>query len=99
MFKPGQRVVCINGNINSETSKYTPCKPRTGQIYTVRGTLTQPHIDGYGVYLEELLNPSIIWSDGDEKEWPFKSERFRLVDETKGRALAMTSTNLSPGAK
>lgn len=90
MFKPGQRVVCINDNMNSETSQYTPCKPRRGLIYTVRGILTQPHIDGYGVYLEELPNPSIIWSDGDEKEWPFKSERFRLVDEPKELATSVS---------
>lgn len=99
MFKPGQRVVCINGNINSETSQYTPCKPRTGEIYTVRGILTQPHIPGYGVYLDELPNPSIIWSDGDEKEWPFKSERFRLVAETKDRDLALSSTQRDGAAK
>jgi hypothetical protein len=97
MFKPGQKVVCVNDNMNSETSQYTPCKPRKGRIYTVRDTLTQPHIEGYGVYLEELLNPSIIWSDGDEKEWPFKSERFRLLIEPGERADALPAWDREGG--
>lgn len=81
MFKVGQKVVCVDDAMNPETVDYTPCRPRKGEIYTVRGFLTQPHIEGYGLYLEELLNPSIIWSDQDEKEWPFKPERFRPIIE------------------
>lgn len=82
MFKLGQRVVCIDDRVNPETVDYTPCRPRKGEIYTVRGFLIQDHIIGYGVYLEELLNPSIIWDDQDEVEWPFKPERFRPMIET-----------------
>lgn len=81
MLRIGQKVVCIDDSANPETVSYTPCRPRKGEVYTVRGVLTQPHIAGYGIYLEELPNPSIVWSDQDEKEWPFRSERFRpLVD-------------------
>lgn len=76
-FRVGQKVVCIDDTLNPETQPYTPCRPRKGGIYTVRGFLVQDHIEDYGVYLEELLNPSIIWSDQDEKEWPFKPDRFR----------------------
>lgn len=52
-------------------------RPRKGEVYTIRGFLVQDHIEGVGVYLEELTNPPIIWSDQDEKEWPFKPERLR----------------------
>lgn len=79
MFRIGQKVICIDDSMNPETVDYTPMRPRKGEIYTIRGFLVQDHIDGYGVYLEELLNPSIIWSDQDEKEWPFKPGRFRPV--------------------
>jgi len=82
MFQIGQKVVCIDDAMNPETVDYTPMRPRKGEIYTVRGFLVQSHIEGYGIYLEELTNPSIIWSDQDEKEWPFRPERFRpLVDQ------------------
>lgn len=77
MFNIGQKVVCVDDSMNPETVDYTPCRPRKGEVYTIRGFLKQAHIEGYGVYLEELLNPSIIWADHDEKEWPFKPERFR----------------------
>ena len=77
LFRIGQKVVCVDDSMNPETVEYTPMRPRKGEIYTVRGFLVQDHIEGYGVYLEELINPSIIWSDQDEKEWPFKPERFR----------------------
>jgi len=81
IFRIGQKVICIDDSVNQETIAYTPCRPRKGQIYTVRGFLVQDHIEGYGVYLEELPNPSIIWSDQGETEWPFKPERFRPVVE------------------
>lgn len=86
MFQIGQKVVCIDDRMNPETVDYTPCRPRKGEVYTVRGFLTQVHIEGYGLYLEELLNPSIIWSDQDEKEWPFKPDRFRPLAEPKVEA-------------
>lgn len=82
MFKLGQKVVCIDDSRNPETEAYTPCHPIKGQVYTIRGVHKQPNIPGYGVYLEELLNPIQMWSDSDEMEWPFKSERFRPVVES-----------------
>lgn len=79
IFRIGQKVVCIDDAINPETATYTPCRPRLGEMYTVRGFLVQDHIEGYGVYLEELLNPSNLWSDQEECEWPFRPDRFRPV--------------------
>ena len=83
MFHVGQKVVCVDDSPNPETQKYMPCRPRKGQIYTIRGILIQPHIKGYGIYLEELLNPSIIWEDLEEREWAYKPARFRPVTEPK----------------
>ena len=81
MFRPQQKVVCIDDSVNPETVAYTPCRPRKGEIYTVRAIHKEAHIEGYGVYLEELPNPPIIWSDSDEREWPFRATRFRPVVE------------------
>ena len=44
-----------------------------------RGVVIEPRYEGSGVYLEELLNPSIVWEDGREWEWPFRSTRFRPI--------------------
>lgn len=70
-----------------------PCRPRKGEVYTVRGIHREPHIEGYGVYVEELLNPPVIWSDGHEVEWPFASTRFRPLDKNK------TSQDAEAGAE
>lgn len=78
-FYPGQKVVCIDDSMNPETVNYTPCRPRKGEVYTVRAIHKEAHIEGYGVYLEELPNPSMIWADSDEREWPFRATRFRPV--------------------
>jgi hypothetical protein len=83
ILRIGQKVVCVDDSINQETRPYVTMLPRTGGIYTVRGFDVNDHIEGYGVYLEELVNPTIIWADGDEKEWAFKPERFRPLIDTK----------------
>jgi hypothetical protein len=79
MFKVGDSVICVDDTPPSEANGADYCliRPKKGEIYTVRGIHTEPHIEGYGVYLEECLNPSVIWSDGHEVEWPFTSTRFR----------------------
>jgi len=81
MFKVGQKVICVDDSPPSTANgaNYCLCRPRANEVYTVRGIHTEPHLDGYGIYLEELLNPSFIWSDGSECEWPFSSTRFRPV--------------------
>jgi hypothetical protein len=81
MLKVGQKVVCIDGSPVRDTFA-TPLRLVEGQIYTVRSIHTEPHIQGYGVRLEELLNPSILWSDRTECEWAYQSERFQPVVES-----------------
>lgn len=94
MFKVGQRVVCVDDTPPSsqDGSDYCLCRPREGEVYTIRGTHTEPHIEGYGVYLDELLNPSVIWSDGTEVEWPFSSTRFRPIAEAGPSLLRKAET-------
>jgi hypothetical protein len=58
-----------------------PLRLVEGGVYTIRELHTEPGINGYGVRLNELLNPSVIWIDGDEKEWSYQSERFRPLVE------------------
>lgn len=76
-FRVGQKVVCINDTLNPETARYMPLRPKRGTIYTIESIHVAPHIDGYGVRLVELPNPSHVWSDDDECEWSFDSRRFR----------------------
>lgn len=78
MLKVGQKVVCIDASpvLNA---KAVPLRLTEGRVYTVRSIHTEPHIDGYGVRLVELENPSIVWSDGDECEWSYRSDRFKPV--------------------
>lgn len=80
MLRPRQKVVCIDGApMRNDCGDVMPLRLVEGRIYTVRSIHTEPHIDGYGVRLEELLNSSIVWADGSEKEWSYQSERFRPV--------------------
>lgn len=92
MFRVGQKVICIDDTPPSAEngSDYCLIRPVAGQIYTIRGIHTEPHIDGYGVWLEECLNPSVVWSDGHEVEWPFASTRFKPAMEAKELAMSMT---------
>ena len=83
MLTVGQKVVCIDARPpRNNSGPFLPLRLVEGRVYTVRSIHTEPHLDGYGVRLEELLNPSIVWSDADEKEWSYSSERFRPVVET-----------------
>lgn len=81
MFTVGQKVVCIDGSPPVAPPGTALQRVIEGRVYTVRGTHTEPHIAGYGVYLEEVVNSIILWSDGTEHEWPYMSERFRPVVE------------------
>jgi hypothetical protein len=78
MFKIGQKVVCVDdAPARNDCGSFTPMRLTRDAIYTVRSIHTEPHIEGYGVRLEELLNPLVIWVDGHETEWSYQSERFR----------------------
>lgn len=84
MLKVGQKVVCIDGSpMRNNSAAHMPMRLIEGAVYTIRAIHTEPHIAGYGVRLEELWNPSIVWSDGTEIEWSYQSERFRPVADIK----------------
>jgi len=80
MFKVGQRVVCVDDSpLRNECAEVVILRPKLNEVYTVASIHTEPHIEGYGVRLEELPNPSIVWADGDDKEWSFDHRRFRSL--------------------
>lgn len=80
MFKVGQKVVCVDdAPMRNNCGDVLPLRLVRGDVYTIRSIHTEPDILGYGVRLEELLNPSVVWADGDEREWSYQSERFAPV--------------------
>lgn len=88
MFDVGQKVICIDdAPMRNDCGKVMPLRLVHGKVYTIRSIHRETHIDGYGVRLEELLNPSIVWADGEEREWSYQSERFRPVAEAKPSLL------------
>lgn len=92
MLKVGQKVVCIDdAPMRNNCGDVLPLRLVRGQVYTVRSIHTEPNIRGYGVRLEELLNPSVVWSDGDEKEWSYQSERFQPIPEASGTEVVTMS--------
>lgn len=90
-YRIGEKVVCIDDSINPETAPYMLLRPKAGEIYTVASLHIEPGLDGYGIRLEELPNPSIIWADSDEKEWSFDARRFRPLVEPSLRQLEAES--------
>lgn len=91
MFKVGQKVVCVDdAPMRNNCGDVLPLRLERCKVYTIREIHTEPNIPGYGVRLEELLNPSIVWADGDEKEWSYQSERFLPVEE-QGDVLVLTA--------
>lgn len=82
MLKVGQKVICVDGSPPDAPAGTALQRVIEGRTYTVRGIHNEPHIDGYGVYLDEVENSIVLWSDGTEHEWPYMSERFRPVVET-----------------
>jgi hypothetical protein len=83
MFRIGQKVVCVDDSpVRNGCGDVMPLRLVAGDVYTIGSIHTEPHIKGYGVRLVELPNPSVVWSDGNEKEWSYQSERFRPVVDT-----------------
>ncbi|TXH43031.1 MAG: hypothetical protein E6Q97_34810 [Desulfurellales bacterium] len=81
MFKIGQKVICIDASVYSDAQPYLPFRCKLNQVYTVRSIHTEKHLTGYGIRLEEVINPSFLWSDSDEKEWSFDHRKFRPAVE------------------
>ena len=95
MFQVGQKVVGIRDDPPSNGSAaYMPCRIHLGCIYTVRGIHIKRGIDGYGVYLEEIVNPLVIWSDNTEVEWSFSSTRFQPLVEPQAITTVQTAEPL-----
>jgi hypothetical protein len=77
-FQTGEKVICTNDSFSAECQRYMPCWIKKGVVYTIRGVHVDPAIEGYGVYLEEVINPEQIWSNDEPREWSFDHRRFRL---------------------
>jgi hypothetical protein len=60
--------------------------PRKGKIYTIRGFNRNTRtwkIDGtLGLYLEEIKNPILVYTDGSRKELSFDIAGFEPVQES-----------------
>jgi hypothetical protein len=83
MFAVGDKLICVDASpVRSDCVSAAPLRLTEGGVYTVRSVHMEPSLAGYGVRLAELMNPPIIWSDGEEKEWSYASERFRLLDDS-----------------
>jgi len=96
MFQIGEKVVCIDASpARSDCAAAMPLKLTANAVYTVRSLHTEPHLSGYGVRLEELQNPSVIWSDNEEKEWSYASWRFRALADIEDRLANSEREDLS----
>jgi hypothetical protein len=94
MLKVGQKVICIDGApVRNNCGDVLPLRLVEGGVYTIREIHTEPHIESYGVRLNELLNPSVIWADGTELEWSYQSERFRPLVESETDARETVSAD------
>ena len=86
-FRVGQDIVCINDDfpieyyIPWEATGTLPTLPRKKIVYTVRGLINFKFNRDYheGLYLEEIINPVLLFSDGQHCEHPFWVCRFRPV--------------------
>lgn len=86
MFKVGEKVVCIDASpVRADCQVGMPLRLTLSAVYVVASIHTEPGLAGYGVRLEELPNPSIIWSDGEEREWSYDSHRFRPVSSVEDK--------------
>lgn len=86
MFKVGEKIVCIDASpVRADCQVGMPLRLTLNAVYTVASIQTEPHIPGYGVRLEELPNPSMIWSDGEEREWSYDNRRFRPVSNVEDK--------------
>ena len=85
MFHIGQLVVCINDTWKSHLKNTEGISmPTKGMIYTIRGLPDCPgdrEGHGYGVHLEEIINPVKLYTWG-KMEAVYDPSRFRPVRKT-----------------
>jgi len=80
-FKPGQKVVCIDGDFSMYPfiSDHYSALPIKGQTYVVREI--RPMGAEGGILLEELKNDSVFFAHfGGKLEPAFNPKRFILLD-------------------
>lgn len=81
-MKPGDRVVCVNGDFHPEIAKYFQQLPIKDKEYTIR-TVRPIGAEG-GILLEEIKNKSIFFKMYQGNLEPaFHPNRFRVVEPTK----------------
>jgi len=76
MFKPGQKIVCIDDTPkdNRPETIFTLSKIKEGEIYVVREILSS---NGAAISLEGIISP---YSEKLKREIGYKSDRFRPLD-------------------
>jgi hypothetical protein len=91
MFYVGQKVVCINDDYEHPNWKYIPNRPKKGDIYTIRGIVDfcykssreSPPLTREALYLYEVVNQSLPFGGGPDREYAFESGRFKPLLEKK----------------
>ena len=83
MFKPGQKVVCIDGDFSLLLEKVPSTKqvPQEDKIYTVRTVIWLPPVQKYGLLLEEIRNPMIWTEQLGYIETTFNEKRFAPAED------------------
>lgn len=82
MFITGQQVVCIDDTFSAWAKQHYAALPKEGTVYTVRGISPandEKLNDDLAVYLVGLHNPAS--NVAPFREWGFKPERFRPLEE------------------
>jgi hypothetical protein len=85
MFRPGQKVVCVDGRFPLGIEKFYPQVPKEGSTYTIRDIVPGISFRGehgeVAAYLIEITGP--LNSYGIERG--FNVERFAPLDEIETR--------------
>ena len=89
MFRPGQKVVCVDGRFPLGIEKFYPQVPKEGNTYTIRNVVPGISFRGehgeVAAYLVEIAGP--LNSHGIERG--FNVERFAPLDEIEEHTLAV----------
>jgi len=76
-FKPGESVVCINDDFSWARKKYRAANitfPVRSKCYVVRAYVIGGKIPA--IVLQGVVNPPVVYSDGQIREAGFWDERF-----------------------